>query len=116
MAECIAVGKKAAEGVEDGCGDLQIRVHLLERALGLREEVVDYTLAKFTLLLVVVHLEDLTHDISLAVFKQQVEFCLPAQKWSSRYYPRIPGSPPIHLRTANKSHQYQSYKAIGRRL
>ena len=45
---------------------LQVGVHLLERALGLREEVVDYTLAEFTLLLVVVHLENL-YDVSANV-------------------------------------------------
>lgn len=40
---------------------VQIGVHLLERVLGLREKVVDYTLAKFTLVLVIVHFKDLNH-------------------------------------------------------
>ena len=35
---------------------IQIIVHLLERALGLREKVVHYTPAEFTLVLVVIHL------------------------------------------------------------
>jgi len=38
---------------------IQVLVHLLECAVGLLEEIVDYAFAEFTLILVVVHLEDL---------------------------------------------------------
>jgi hypothetical protein len=42
-----------------GWAVVQVGVHLLESALGLSEEVVDYTLAELALVFVVVHLEDL---------------------------------------------------------
>lgn len=45
---------------------VQIGVHLLERVLGLREEVVDYTLAKFTLVLVIVHFKDLGQVVAVS--------------------------------------------------
>ena len=37
----------------------QARLHLLERALGLFEEAIDDAAGKFTLFLIVIHLEDL---------------------------------------------------------
>jgi hypothetical protein len=52
--------EKKEDGVQNkGWEAVQIGVHLLERVLGLREKVVDYTLAKFTLVLVIVHFKDL---------------------------------------------------------
>lgn len=56
---------------------LQIRVHLLECALGLREKVVDYTLAEFALVLVVVHLQDLPTAVSVTLLSHHMsQACL----------------------------------------
>lgn len=39
--------------------DSQSHIHLLERALGLLEEPVDYALGEFPLIFVIIHLQDL---------------------------------------------------------
>lgn len=45
--------------LSEGMGNAQVIVHLVERAVGLLEEVEDDALAELSLLLVIVHLEDL---------------------------------------------------------